>query len=85
MHGTHNVSVSKHLRGEKKDGWICPLTRKFNFTRPLIRIKYTSTRQSRQAALKVPKSILTTKMFKKKLNYLIIFFYFNQGSLTPLL
>ena len=80
MYETHNVSVSKYPRGEKKDHWICPPTWKLNFTRPLIRIDYTSTPQSRQAALKVPKPILTAKMLKKNLNYLRIFFYFNKSQ-----
>ena len=65
MHETHNVSVSKHLRGEKKGGWICPPTWKLNLIRPLIRIDYTSPPQSCQAALWVPEPILTAKMFKK--------------------
>ena len=80
MHETHNVSVSKHPRREKKDGWICPPTRKLNFTRPLIRIDYTSTPQPRQAGLRVPKPILTAKMFKKNISYLSIFFYFNKSQ-----
>ena len=42
MHETHNISVSKHLSGEKKGDWICPPTWKLDFTRPLIRIDYTS-------------------------------------------
>ena len=65
MHETHNVSVCKHLRREKKGGWICPTTWKLNFTRPVIRIDYTSPPQSREAALRVPEPILTAKMFKK--------------------
>ena len=64
MHETHNISVSKHLSGEKKGDWICPSTWKLNFTRPLIRIDYTSPPKTRQAALRVPESILTGKMFK---------------------
>ena len=67
MYETHNVSVSKHLRAEKKGGWICPPTWKLNFTRPLIRTGYTSPPQSHQAALRAPESILTAKMFKKML------------------
>ena len=51
----HNISVSKHLRGEKKNGWICPHTWKLNFTCPLIRFDYTSPHQSRQPALRVQK------------------------------
>ena len=65
MHETHNVSVSKHLRGEKKGGWICSPTWKLNFTGPLTRIDYTSPPQSRQSALRVPEPILTAKMIKK--------------------
>ena len=45
--------------------WICPPTWKLNFTRPFIRIDYTSPPQSRQAALRVFEPILTAKMFKK--------------------
>ena len=59
------ISVSKHLSGEKKGDWICPPTWKLDFTRPLIRIDYTSPAQSRQAALRVPEPILTAKIFKK--------------------
>ena len=58
MHETHNVSLSKHLRGEKKGGWICPPNWKLDFTRPLIRIDYTYPPQSYQAALRVPEPIL---------------------------
>ena len=65
MHETRNVSVSKHFRGEKKGGWICPPTWKLNFTRLLIRIDYISPPQSCQAALTVPEPILTAKIFKK--------------------
>ena len=65
MHETHNVSLSRHLRGEKKGGWICPPTWKLNFTRPLIRIDYTSPPQFRQGALRVSEPILTAKTFKK--------------------
>ena len=65
MHETHNISVSKHLSGEKKGDWICPPTWKLDFTRPLIRIDYTSPAQSRQAALRVSEPILTAKIFKK--------------------
>ena len=65
MHKTDNVSVSKHLRGEKEGRWICPPIWKLNFARPLIRIDYTSPPQSRQTALRVPEPILTAKMFKK--------------------
>ena len=64
MHEAHNVSVSKNLRREKKGGWICPATWKLNFTRPLIRIDYTSPPQTREAALRVPEPILTAKMCK---------------------
>ena len=49
-----------------------------HFTLPLIRIDYTSPPQYRQAALRVLKPILTAKMFKKKLNYLNIFFCLNK-------
>ena len=65
MHKTHNVSVSKHLRGEKNGGWIWPPTWKLNFTRPLKKIDYTSSPQFRQAALRVSGPTLTAKMFKK--------------------
>ena len=67
-----NVSVSKHLRGEKKGGWICPPTWKLDFTRPLIRIDQTSPAQS---VLRIPEPILTAKMFKNNLNYLNTFFF----------
>ena len=78
MYETHNVSVSKHLRAEKKGGWICPPTWKLNFTRPLIRTGYTSPPQSHQAALRAPESILTAKMFEKcKLSK--HFFYLNKS------
>ena len=78
MYETHNVSVSKHLRAEKKGGWICPPTWKLNFTRPLIRTGYTSPPQSHQAALRAPESILTAKMFEKcKLPK--HFFYLNKS------
>ena len=50
MHETHNVSVCKHLTGEKKGGWIFLPIWKLNFLRPLIRIDYTSTPKYRQAA-----------------------------------
>ena len=65
MHETHNASVSKHLRGEKNAGWICPPTWKLNFTCPLMRINYTSPPQSCQAALRFPESVLTAKIIKK--------------------
>ena len=64
MHGTYNVSVSTHFGGDKRGDWIFPPTWKLNFTRPLIRIDYTSPPKTRQAALRVPESILTGKMFK---------------------
>ena len=54
MHETHNVSVSKHLRGEKKGGWASPPTWKLNFTRLIIKIDYISPPQSRQAASRFP-------------------------------
>ena len=41
MHEIHNISVSKHLKGKKKGGWIYPPTWKLNFTRPFIQI-YTN-------------------------------------------
>ena len=59
-----HLGSAKHLRGEKKGGWICPPTWKLNFTRPLIRIGYISPPQSRQEALRVPEPILIAKMFK---------------------
>ena len=65
MHQTHNVSLSKYFRGEKKSGWICPPTWNLNFTCPLLRIDYTSQFQSCQAALRLPEPNLTAKMFKK--------------------
>ena len=78
MHKTH-VSVSKHLRVEKKGGWICPPTWKLNFTRPLVTIDYTSPPQYHQAALRVPEPTLTAKMFKKsKLSK--HFFYLNKSQ-----
>ena len=58
----YNVSVSKHLRGEKKGRWICPPTWKLDFTRPLIRIDQTSSAQS---VLRIPEPILTAKMLEK--------------------
>ena len=62
---TQNImSVSKHLKGEKKGAWICPPTWKLNFTRPLIRINYKSPPQSRQPVLRVREPIVTGKMFK---------------------
>ena len=77
MHETH-ISVSKHLRGEKKGGWICPPTWKPNFTRPLMRIDYTSPPKSRQAALRAPEPILKAKMFKKiEFKH---FFYLNKSQ-----
>ena len=79
IHETRNVSVSKHLRGEKKGSWICPPTWKLNFTCLSIRIDYTFPPQSRQAALKVPEPILIVKMFKKsKLSK--HFFYWNKSQ-----
>ena len=80
MHQMYDVSVSKHLRRKKKGGWICLSTWKLDFTRPLIRIDYTSSAQSRQAALRVPEPILTAKMFQKNLNYGNIFFYLNKSE-----
>ena len=74
MHETYNVSVSKHLRGEKKGGWMCPPTSKLNFTLPLIRNDYTSPPQSPQAALRVTEPILTA------VNYLNIFFYLSNSQ-----
>ena len=65
MHETHNVSLSKYFRGEKKSGSICPPTWNLNFTCPLLRIDYTSPFQSCQAALRLPEPNLTAKMFKK--------------------
>ena len=77
MDEMYNVSVSKHLRGEKKGGWICPPTWKLDFTRPLIRIDRTAPAQS---VLRIPEPILTAKMFKKNLNYLNIFFYLDKSQ-----
>ena len=65
MHDTHNASVSKHLRGEKKGGWKSPPMWKLNFRRVLIRIDYTFPPQSCQATLRVLEPILTAKMFQK--------------------
>ena len=69
-HETHNVSVSKHLRGEKKGDWICPPTWKLR--RPLIIIDYTSPPQSRQAALRVPEHTLTAKKSKLSKHFLLL-------------
>ena len=52
--------------GKNKNPWMCPPTWKFGFTRPLIRIGYTLTTKSPQAALRVAESIATAKMLKKK-------------------
>ena len=71
-HEAHNVSVSKHLRGEKKGGWICPPTWKLSFTRPLIIIDYTSPSQSRQAALRIPEPTLTAKKSKLSKHFLLL-------------
>ena len=65
IQGAHNISVSKHVIVVKKGGWICLPTWKLNFTRPLIRIDYTSPPQYRPANLRFPEPILTAKMFKK--------------------
>ena len=65
MHETHNVSVPKHLRAEKKGCWICPPTWKLNFTRALITTVYTPPLYSYQAALRVAEPTLAAKMFKK--------------------
>ena len=55
---THNVSVSKHLRGQKNGGWMCPSTWKLDFTLSSIKIDYTSP----------PQPVPTTKMSRKNLN-----------------
>ena len=73
MHEMYNVSVSKPVRGEKKGGWICSPTWKLHFTRPLIKIDYTSPAQSCEVSLNVTEPILTTEMLKKNLNYPNIF------------
>ena len=69
MHETHNVSVSKPIRGEKKGGWICPPTCKLNFTRLLITIDYASPPQSCQAALRVPEPTLKAKESKSSKHF----------------
>ena len=74
----HNVSVSKHLRGEKRSAWIGPPTWKLDFTYPLVRADYASPPQSPQAALRVSESLPTAKMLKKNLNYLNISLYLNK-------
>ena len=63
---THNVSVSKHLKGKKNGVWMCPPTWKLDFTHPSKRIDYISPPQSTQAILRVAESAPTTKMLKKK-------------------
>ena len=55
---TH-VSVSKHLRGEKRGAWIYPPTWKFDFIRRLIKVDYASPPQSPQAVLRVAESVPT--------------------------
>ena len=47
MHETYNISVSKHFGGEKNGDLICSPTWKLDFTRPLIRIDYTSCLQTK--------------------------------------
>ena len=62
-----NVSLSKHLRGEKKGAWMYPPTWKLDFTRPLIRIDYTLPTQPPQAALsKLSKHFSLFKQISKK-------------------
>ena len=53
------------LEGRICGGWIFAPTWKLSFTLPLIRIDYTSSPQSLEAALRVPEPILTDKMLKK--------------------
>ena len=62
-----NVSLSKDLKEEKKGAWMCPLTWKLDFTRPLIRIDYTLPTQAPQVALsKLSKHFpLFEQIFKK--------------------
>ena len=62
---SHNVSVSKHLRGKKNGGWMRPPTWKLDFTHPSIRIDYTLPPQSAEATLRVADSAPTTKILKK--------------------
>ena len=76
----YDVSVSKPVSGEKKGGWICSPTWKLDFTRPLIRIDYTSQAQSCQVSLNVAEPILTIEMLKKNLNYPNIFFDLNKSQ-----
>ena len=65
---THNVSVSKNLRGKKNGGWLSPPTRELDFTHSSIRIENISPPQSVQGALRVAEPVPTTKMLKKNLN-----------------
>ena len=64
---THDVSVSKHLRGKKKGSWICPPTWKLDFTHSSIKINHTLPPQSPQATLRVAELASTTKMSQKNL------------------
>ena len=59
---TNVACNSKHLRGKKNGGWMCPSIWKLDFTHSSIRIDYISPSQSTQAALRVPEP---TKMLKK--------------------
>ena len=70
---THNFSVSKHFRGKKKDSCMCPPTRKLDFTHLSIRIDYTSSPQSTQAALRVAEPVLTTKIKNLLTKYFSLF------------
>ena len=80
---THNVSVSKNLRGKKNGGWLSPPTRKLDFTHPSTRIENISPPQSVQAALRVAEPVPTTKMLKKKIlktNYFPLFEQFSKKA-----
>ena len=51
------MSVSKHLRGKKKGGWMCPPSWKLDFTHSSIKIDYILPSQSPQAALRAAELI----------------------------
>ena len=63
---TQNVSVSKHLRREKRRAWICPPAWKFDSTGSLLVIHYALPPHSPEAALRVAESVSTAKILKKK-------------------
>ena len=74
---TQNVSVSKHLRREKRRAWICPPAWKFDSIGSLLVIHYALPPHSPEAALRVAESVSTAKILKKNLNYLNIFLCSN--------